>query len=112
MEERLLRLEEALARMPRRQREIFRAHRLGDMSYEKIARFTGLSTAEVERHIGKAIYELSRAMDGRPLRWWERWFWRGEVGGRLDGIGSSAPRLALQQAAQALGSNFHNAHRS
>ena len=73
-EERLVRLEDALARMPRRQREIFRAHRLGDMSYEKIARFTGLSISEVERHMAKAIYELSRAIDGRPLRWWERWF--------------------------------------
>ena len=37
-EERLVRLEDALARMPRRQREIFRAHRLDDMSYEEIAR--------------------------------------------------------------------------
>ena len=75
-EELRLRLKDALARMPRRQREIFRAHRLGGMSYARIASSAGLSISEVEREIGNAIYALSRAMDGRPLRWWERWFQR------------------------------------
>ncbi len=68
------RLEHAVARMPRREREVFRAHRFDDLSYAEIARLTGLSISEVEREMAKAIYQLMREMDGHPLRWWERWF--------------------------------------
>ena len=67
-------LEDAVARLPRRQRKIFRAHRFDDLSYAEIARLTGLSISEVEREMAKAIYQLMKQMDGHPLRWWERWF--------------------------------------
>jgi RNA polymerase sigma-70 factor (ECF subfamily) len=70
----LRRLEDAVASMPRKQREIFLAHRLDDMSYAEIARRTGLSVQQVERQMARAIYKLCKQMDGNPLRWWERWF--------------------------------------
>ena len=70
----LRRLEDAVASMPRVQREIFLAHRLDDMSYAEIARRTGLSVKQVERQMARAIYKLCKQMDGHPLSCWERWF--------------------------------------
>lgn len=68
------RLEEAVAAMPRRQREIFRAHRLDGLSYAEIARRTGLTVRQVERLMAKAIFKLCKQMDGQPLSFWERWY--------------------------------------
>lgn len=70
----LRRLEDAVAGMPRKQREIFLAHRLDDMSYAEIARRTGLSVRQVERQMARAFYKLYKQMDGHPLSRWERWF--------------------------------------
>jgi RNA polymerase sigma-70 factor (ECF subfamily) len=67
-------LEEAVAAMPRKQREIFLAHRLHGLSYVEIASRTGLSVRQVERHMARAIYKLAKQMDGHPLSWRERWF--------------------------------------
>ena len=60
--------------IPKRQREIFLAHRLDDMSYGEIGERTGLTIRQVERHMAKAIYKLGKQLDGRKLSWWERWF--------------------------------------
>ena len=60
--------------IPKLQREIFMAHRLDDMSYDEIGQRTGLSVRQVERHIARAIYKLSKQLDGRKLTLWERWF--------------------------------------
>jgi RNA polymerase sigma-70 factor (ECF subfamily) len=70
----LRRMEEAMLNMPKLQREIFMAHRLDDMSYGEIARRTGLTVRQVERHIVRAIYKLDKQLHGRTLSWWERWF--------------------------------------
>ncbi|MFN3387332.1 MAG: sigma-70 family RNA polymerase sigma factor [Allosphingosinicella sp.] len=70
----LRRMEEAMLNMPKLQREIFLAHRLDDMSYEEIAERTGFTVRQVERHMAKAIYKLSKQLDGRKLSLWERWF--------------------------------------
>jgi len=70
----LRRLEEAVAAMPCKQREIFLAHRLDDMSYAEIASRTDLTVRQVERQMARAIYKLCKQMDGEPLSWWERWF--------------------------------------
>ena len=72
--ERLNRLEAALRAMPRIQREIFLAVRLDDMPYDEIARRTGLTVRQVERHFARSIYKLSKQMRGRRLSWWERRF--------------------------------------
>ena len=70
----LRRVEEAMLNIPKLQREIFMAHRLDNMSYEEIARRTGLTVRQVERHMARAIYKLVKQMDGRKLTWWERRF--------------------------------------
>jgi RNA polymerase sigma-70 factor (ECF subfamily) len=73
-DEKQRRVEYAARNMPRLQREIFMAHRVEEMSYEEIARRTGLTIRQVERHMARAIYKLMVALDGRKLRWRDRWF--------------------------------------
>ena len=70
----LRRIEEAMLNIPKLQREIFMAHRLDNMSYDEIARRTGLTARQVEGHMTKAIYKLVKQLDGRKLSWWERRF--------------------------------------
>ena len=70
----LRRLEEAMLNIPKLQREIFIAHRLDNMPYDEIARRTGLTVRQVERHIARALYKLAKQLDGRKLTLWERWF--------------------------------------
>jgi RNA polymerase sigma-70 factor (ECF subfamily) len=68
------RMEAAVMNMPKRQRDIFIAHRVHGMSYAEISRRTGLTPRQVERQIAKAIYKLAKQMDGEKLSWWERRF--------------------------------------
>jgi RNA polymerase sigma-70 factor (ECF subfamily) len=70
----LRRMEDAMLNMPKMQREIFMAHRLDDISYGEIARRTGLTVRQVERHLARAIYKLDKQLRGQKLSWWERWF--------------------------------------
>jgi len=56
------RLEQAMATMDRRTREIFLAHRLEALSYDQIAARIGLTTQEVEQHIARAIFHLDREL--------------------------------------------------
>ena len=70
----LRRLEDAMRAMPKLQREIFMAHRLDNLPYGEIARRTGLTVRQVERHMARAIYKLDKQLDGLKLSWWERWF--------------------------------------
>lgn len=65
---------EAVSALPRKQRQVFLAHRLEDMPYDEIAQHTGMTVRQVERHMAKAMYKLVKQMEGEPLRWWERWF--------------------------------------
>lgn len=71
----LARLERAVRRMPRLQRDIFLAIRLDDLSYPEIAERTGLSVREVERHFANSLVSIARALD-RPRREpiWKRLF--------------------------------------
>jgi RNA polymerase sigma-70 factor (ECF subfamily) len=68
------RLEEALAAMPRKQREIFLEHRVDELSYTEIAQLRDISVREVERQFARAMYKLVKQMEGEPLSWWQRWF--------------------------------------
>jgi RNA polymerase sigma-70 factor (ECF subfamily) len=70
----LRRLEQAMLNIPKLQREIFMAHRLDNMSYVEIAHRTGLTVRQVERHMARAIYKLSKQLDGGKLSWCERRF--------------------------------------
>jgi RNA polymerase sigma factor (sigma-70 family) len=67
------RMQAIMRRMPRLTREIFMAHRLDDMPYEEIARRTGLSTRQVEKHIAKALMHLHRGLQRELRPWWKFW---------------------------------------
>jgi RNA polymerase sigma-70 factor (ECF subfamily) len=69
-------LEAAIKQLPRRQREIFIAAWLHDIRAPEIAERTGLSVAQVERHLAKAVARLSRAMRRRRTGPWWRWWSR------------------------------------
>jgi RNA polymerase sigma-70 factor (ECF subfamily) len=69
----LARLDHALQRAPRRQREIFLAVRLDDLGYAEIANRTGLTVAQVERLFAEALTNLSRNLDDPRRHWWRRW---------------------------------------
>ena len=69
----LARLERALLQLPRRTREIFLGHRIDGYSYAKIADMTGLSVKQVTRHMAKALFRISRFLDGDEHTPWQRW---------------------------------------
>jgi DNA-directed RNA polymerase specialized sigma24 family protein len=67
------RLEAGLQRMPKLRHEFFLAIRQDDLSYAEIAKRTGLSAKQVERHFARSIVALLEAFDGRPpVPWWKR----------------------------------------
>ncbi|WP_422056566.1 RNA polymerase sigma factor [Sphingomonas sp.] len=67
------RLEAGLERMPKLRRQIFLAIRLDELSYAEIAKCTGLSVEQVERHFAQSMLALRDALDGAPpIPWWKR----------------------------------------
>jgi hypothetical protein len=75
--ETMWRLQLALFRMTRRQRRIFLAVRIDDLSYAEIAERTGLTIGDVEREFAAGLRLICVALDGRlpgPLwrRLWQR----------------------------------------
>lgn len=64
------RIERAVRKLPRLQREIFLAARLDDRSYVEIAERTGLSAGQVEREIARALVSIARRMNRQHRRWW------------------------------------------
>ncbi|MFA6125633.1 MAG: sigma-70 region 4 domain-containing protein [Sphingomonas sp.] len=73
----LARLEAALLSMPKLRREIFLAVRLDAMTYDQIAKVTGLSLRAVERQFARGLCQLDyhlRHGEAPPHRhWWQRW---------------------------------------
>ena len=67
-------IEKAIGSLPPKQREIFLAKRLDQMSYAEIACRTGLTVPEVKRYMARALDKLLKQLDGEKLSWWERWF--------------------------------------
>ncbi|WP_082006610.1 sigma factor-like helix-turn-helix DNA-binding protein [Sphingomonas sp. ERG5] len=63
--ETIARLERALRRMPKLQREIFLAIRFDNLAYPEIAERTGLSVRQVERHFAKSLRHIVDARGGR-----------------------------------------------
>lgn len=60
----LQRIQAALARLPRRDREIFLAVRVDGLSYEEVARQRGCSARKVERTIARVLVALDRELHG------------------------------------------------
>ncbi len=66
-------LEAAMLTLRARDREIFLAHRLDNMSYRQMAEITGLPVKQIQRAMSRAIGDLDRALCGQPRqrrRWW------------------------------------------
>ena len=73
----MARLDKALRRMPRRQRDIFLAVRLEDADYGDLARKTGFTVAQIEREVAAALLQIDDALRGhRSARRWRRWISR------------------------------------
>ena len=62
--ERMVRLEQCLARLGDKPRDMFMAHRLDGKTYREIADQHGLSISTVEKHIAKATMQLITWMEG------------------------------------------------
>jgi DNA-directed RNA polymerase specialized sigma24 family protein len=69
----LAKVEHAMRRVPRRQREILLAIRLDNMGYPEIADRTGLTVAQVERLFAEALINFTRNLDDPGRHWWRRW---------------------------------------
>jgi len=63
----------AFAKLPWVQREVFRLHAVDDYSYGEIAFLLRTNVRTVERQMAKALYKITKQMDGERLSWWERW---------------------------------------
>lgn len=63
-QEQLARLSVCLAALNPKTREIFLAHRHEGLRYEDIARRHGVSVSAVEKHIARAMLELTSGMEG------------------------------------------------
>jgi RNA polymerase sigma factor (sigma-70 family) len=63
-QQQLARLSECLAALPCRTRDIFLAHRHDGLRYADIAALCGLSVSAVEKHIARAMLEVSSGMEG------------------------------------------------
>lgn len=62
--ERMVRLEQCLARLGEKPREMFMAHRVDGLTYREIADQHGLAISTVEKHIAKATLQLITWMEG------------------------------------------------
>jgi len=69
----LARVEDAVQRLPRRQREILLAIRVDNLCYPEIAERTGLTVAQVERLFAVALCNFICNLDNPRRHWWRRW---------------------------------------
>jgi DNA-directed RNA polymerase specialized sigma24 family protein len=65
----MARLVAALQQMPVRQRAIFLAVSNDEQSYAELAGRFGISSAQVEQELARALVLLDEAADGRPITW-------------------------------------------
>lgn len=65
----MARLAAALRQMPERQRTIFLAVSNDEQTYAELAGRFGISGAEVEQELARALVLLDDAADERPITW-------------------------------------------
>lgn len=63
-QQQVARLSECLAALPSKTRDIFLAHRHEGLRYQDIATLCGLSVSAVEKHIARAMLEVTSGMEG------------------------------------------------
>lgn len=62
--ERVVRLSDCLARLTEKTRTIFLLHRVEGQTYQEIARQQGIAISTVERHVAKAMLQVTAWMEG------------------------------------------------
>jgi RNA polymerase sigma factor (sigma-70 family) len=62
--ERVARLSEGLARLSDKTRTIFLAHRIDGQTFEEIAQHHGITISAVNKHVAKALLQLTTWMEG------------------------------------------------
>lgn len=62
--EKLLRVETALRRLPRKTQAVFLLHRLDGLKYREIAEAMDLSVSTIEKHMIKALAAIARRSEG------------------------------------------------
>jgi RNA polymerase sigma factor (sigma-70 family) len=72
--EQLARLEQAIARLPAREREIFLAVRVEGLGYAKVAERAGMSPEEVTCQMSRALRRLDSMLHPPRRPWWRQWF--------------------------------------
>ncbi len=68
----LAKIEDAFRRVPRMQRAIFFAVRFDKLSHSEIAERTGLTKAQVEHQLAKALMNYTRNLADPHRHWWRR----------------------------------------
>jgi len=59
----IARIEWAIARLPKRTRDVFLMHRFDDLSYDRIAHRLGISVKAVEREIARVLCAIREARE-------------------------------------------------
>jgi RNA polymerase sigma-70 factor (ECF subfamily) len=59
----MARYEDAVQRLPDRTREAFLLHRLDELTYREIAERLGISIPTVQYHVGRALAQISTALE-------------------------------------------------
>lgn len=59
----IARIEWAIARLPKRTREVFMMHRFDDLRYDRIAHRLGISEKAVEREIVRTLHAIRKARE-------------------------------------------------
>lgn len=59
----IARIEWAIARLPKRTRDVFLMHRFDDLPYDRIAHRLGISVKAVEREIVRALCAIRKARE-------------------------------------------------
>ena len=72
--EEIARIDAALRAMRSLDRNIFLVWSIDKMSYDEIARHTGLTSKQVRKRVTRVMLRLQRVQDGESPRWWWRLF--------------------------------------
>ncbi|WP_241127200.1 sigma factor-like helix-turn-helix DNA-binding protein [Novosphingobium terrae] len=71
----IARMNDALLRMSRLERDVFLSVRLDYLSYAEIGEKIGMSDEKVMKLVGRALYNLDRNLRDPHRHWWRRWLW-------------------------------------
>ncbi|WP_343609761.1 sigma factor-like helix-turn-helix DNA-binding protein [Novosphingobium sp.] len=71
----IARVNDALLRLSRLERDVFLSVRVDYLSYAEIGEKIGMSDEKVMKLFGRAFYNLDRNLRDPHRHWWRRWLW-------------------------------------